>query len=235
MAGGRPGAAAARSGLAGGPGFEPGLLGPEPRVLPLNYPPRTARRGIGRGLGLVKQPAGRVPASPGLPGPDQRLGVGEASGAIGGKIPLEPPAFDLGQDVPDLWSGRQALRQQVVAAERQPGRVPPRQLGKRGAGIAAGLGRREPGQIGIELEGRDDRAPAGSPPRSPRAPAGRLQSWLRAWPHCDWKSASTRPRSGPGPDRRAAGGAGRRAAAEDRHPARAPAGAPDARARPVPE
>ena len=26
-------------GLAGGPGFEPGLLGPEPRVLPLNYPP----------------------------------------------------------------------------------------------------------------------------------------------------------------------------------------------------
>jgi hypothetical protein len=29
-------------GLAGGPGFEPGLLGPEPRVLPLNYPPRTA-------------------------------------------------------------------------------------------------------------------------------------------------------------------------------------------------
>ena len=25
--------------LAGGPGFEPGLLGPEPRVLPLNYPP----------------------------------------------------------------------------------------------------------------------------------------------------------------------------------------------------
>lgn len=27
--------------LAGGPGFEPGLLGPEPRVLPLNYPPTT--------------------------------------------------------------------------------------------------------------------------------------------------------------------------------------------------
>src|SRR5690606_10581766 len=25
--------------LAGGPGFEPGLLGSEPRVLPLNYPP----------------------------------------------------------------------------------------------------------------------------------------------------------------------------------------------------
>src|SRR5512132_1924012 len=26
--------------LAGGPGFEPGLSGPEPEVLPLNYPPR---------------------------------------------------------------------------------------------------------------------------------------------------------------------------------------------------
>jgi hypothetical protein len=25
--------------VAGGPGFEPGLRGPEPRVLPLNYPP----------------------------------------------------------------------------------------------------------------------------------------------------------------------------------------------------
>lgn len=25
--------------VAGGPGFEPELLGPEPRVLPLNYPP----------------------------------------------------------------------------------------------------------------------------------------------------------------------------------------------------
>lgn len=25
--------------LAGGPGFEPGLTGPEPAVLPLNYPP----------------------------------------------------------------------------------------------------------------------------------------------------------------------------------------------------
>lgn len=25
--------------LAGGPGFEPGLTGPEPVVLPLNYPP----------------------------------------------------------------------------------------------------------------------------------------------------------------------------------------------------
>lgn len=25
--------------MAGGPGFEPELLGPEPRVLPLNYPP----------------------------------------------------------------------------------------------------------------------------------------------------------------------------------------------------
>jgi hypothetical protein len=45
------------SALAGGPGFEPGLLGPEPRVLPLNYPPKTARRGIGRRLGPVKQPA----------------------------------------------------------------------------------------------------------------------------------------------------------------------------------
>ena len=31
------------AGLAGGPGFEPGLLGPEPRVLPLNYPPRHGR------------------------------------------------------------------------------------------------------------------------------------------------------------------------------------------------
>ena len=25
--------------MAGGPGFEPGLPGPEPGVLPLNYPP----------------------------------------------------------------------------------------------------------------------------------------------------------------------------------------------------
>lgn len=25
--------------MAGGPGFEPGLPGPEPEVLPLNYPP----------------------------------------------------------------------------------------------------------------------------------------------------------------------------------------------------
>jgi hypothetical protein len=31
-----------RAGLAGGPGFEPGLLGSEPRVLPLNYPPSRA-------------------------------------------------------------------------------------------------------------------------------------------------------------------------------------------------
>jgi Cupin domain len=31
--------------LAGGPGFEPGLLGPEPRVLPLNYPPTATDEG----------------------------------------------------------------------------------------------------------------------------------------------------------------------------------------------
>src|SRR3546814_15507206 len=36
--------------LAGGPGFEPGLHGPEPRVLPLNYPP-AARRSEERRVG----------------------------------------------------------------------------------------------------------------------------------------------------------------------------------------
>jgi hypothetical protein len=34
-----------RDQLAGGLGFEPRLLGPEPRVLPLNYPPKTADEG----------------------------------------------------------------------------------------------------------------------------------------------------------------------------------------------
>ena len=30
--------------VAGGPGFEPGLSGPEPEVLPLNYPPAVMDR-----------------------------------------------------------------------------------------------------------------------------------------------------------------------------------------------
>jgi hypothetical protein len=39
--------------LAGGPGFEPGLHGSEPRVLPLNYPP-THKRCVSRWMhGLV--------------------------------------------------------------------------------------------------------------------------------------------------------------------------------------
>jgi hypothetical protein len=42
--GSREGLRHRRRRLAGGPGFEPGLLGPEPRVLPLNYPPNGPQR-----------------------------------------------------------------------------------------------------------------------------------------------------------------------------------------------
>lgn len=54
--------------LAGGPGFEPGLSGPEPEVLPLNYPPcgmdgaSSTRRGgsaISSSLQAADQPSAR--------------------------------------------------------------------------------------------------------------------------------------------------------------------------------
>lgn len=48
-----------RGGMAGGPGFEPGLLGPEPRVLPLNYPPAGSDcrcRAIFSRVRVVRQP-----------------------------------------------------------------------------------------------------------------------------------------------------------------------------------
>ena len=45
--------------VAGGPGFEPGPSGPEPEVLPLNYPP------VGKWAGEeCRKPRGAPPTAP---------------------------------------------------------------------------------------------------------------------------------------------------------------------------
>ncbi len=62
--------------LAGGPGFEPGLLGPEPRVLPLNYPPAgRAERAV---IEVRKAPGASQAAAMPAPGPPGR-GAGAAA------------------------------------------------------------------------------------------------------------------------------------------------------------
>ena len=57
--------------MAGGPGFEPGLLGPEPSVLPLNYPPAAGRGPSANACTIFRLAVGRSilqPARPGRPG-----------------------------------------------------------------------------------------------------------------------------------------------------------------------
>ena len=168
----------------------------------------------------------------------EAAGFGQARRPVRRKIVGDPPRLERRQESADARPGGHAQRQNVVAADRQALRLPSsgsgQRFGERGNGIAAGIGRRDPDQIGIALGAEAVQVARALGRRSPelgqRVRGERKQPVRRR----GWTCATGRPPSAAAVRSAGADAAARPAGPGDRCPAPARSAGPGARARPAP-